>query len=122
MTGRLATGAALLALGYSATGPAFAHARLVSAIPPVGSSVPAPPASLSITFSEAVEPQFSHVVVTGPDGAEVDRADLKAAPGDAKTVTVDLKTLSPGTYKVQWHALSTDTHKTQGSYRFTVGP
>ena len=30
--------------------------------------------------------------------------------------------LAAGTYKVEWHAVSTDTHKTQGSYSFTVNP
>ncbi len=37
-------------------------------------------------------------------------AVLKAAP------------LPPGTYKVTWHALSTDGHRTQGSYEFTEAP
>jgi methionine-rich copper-binding protein CopC len=31
-------------------------------------------------------------------------------------------TLQPGIYTVEWHALSTDGHKTTGSYSFTVKP
>jgi copper resistance protein C len=34
---------------------------------------------------------------------------------------VGLKSLSPGTYRVRWHALSVDTHKTEGSFTFRVG-
>jgi copper resistance protein C len=36
-------------------------------------------------------------------------------------MSVGLKALSPGTYHVHWHALSVDTHKTEGSFSFTVG-
>ena len=34
---------------------------------------------------------------------------------------ISLRPLPPGTYKVNWHVLSVDTHKTEGSYSFTVG-
>jgi methionine-rich copper-binding protein CopC len=29
--------------------------------------------------------------------------------------------LAPGNYTVKWHVTSVDTHKTQGSFSFTVG-
>ncbi|MDU1671067.1 MAG: copper resistance protein CopC [Bradyrhizobium sp.] len=28
--------------------------------------------------------------------------------------------LSPGEYKVEWHAVSDDTHRVKGSYSFSV--
>jgi methionine-rich copper-binding protein CopC len=34
---------------------------------------------------------------------------------------IGLKSLSQGTYRVRWQALSVDTHKTEGSFTFTVG-
>jgi copper resistance protein C len=34
---------------------------------------------------------------------------------------IGLKALPPGTYKVNWHALSVDTHKTDGTFSFQVG-
>jgi copper resistance protein C len=34
---------------------------------------------------------------------------------------IGLKSLSQGTYRVRWHALSVDTHTTQGSFTFHVG-
>ncbi|MFZ0103951.1 MAG: copper resistance protein CopC [Pseudolabrys sp.] len=35
---------------------------------------------------------------------------------------VPLKTLPKGTYKVLWHVLSVDTHRTQGDFSFRVAP
>ncbi len=34
---------------------------------------------------------------------------------------VGLKTLGPGSYRVRWHALSVDTHTTEGRFTFHVG-
>jgi methionine-rich copper-binding protein CopC len=110
----------LLAACAAAT-HAEAHAHLRSAVPAQGSTVSAPPTALSLVFSEGLEPRFSSVVVTDSSGARVDKNDLQTAPGDAKTVTIDVQPLKPGTYHVSWHAVSVDTHKTQGSYSFTVG-
>jgi copper resistance protein C len=33
---------------------------------------------------------------------------------------VTLPKLPPGTYTVNWHVTSVDTHKTEGNYTFTV--
>jgi copper resistance protein C len=41
--------------------------------------------------------------------------------GPANVVHVGLKPLPPGTYSVLWHALSVDTHTTEGSFSFHVG-
>jgi len=30
--------------------------------------------------------------------------------------------LKPGTYLVSWHVVSVDTHRTSGTYKFTVTP
>ena len=35
-------------------------------------------------------------------------------------MSVALKALSAGTYHVHWHAVSVDTHTTQGDFSFTV--
>ena len=34
---------------------------------------------------------------------------------------IGLKPLNAGTYKVHWHAVSVDTHTTEGDFTFTVG-
>jgi methionine-rich copper-binding protein CopC len=100
--------------------PADAHAMLEAAVPPAGSIVRAAPTSLTLTFSEALEPRFSKILVTAADGTRVDKDDLHTAPGNAKKLILDMRDLPPGHYKVVWRAVSIDAHKTQGSYGFTV--
>jgi methionine-rich copper-binding protein CopC len=101
---------------------AFAHAQLRQAEPPVGAVVHIPPAQVELTFSETVEPRFSAVMVTDVTGAQMDKHDLHATPGDTKRLAISLIALPPGVYKVVWHATSVDTHKTEGTFIFTVAP
>jgi len=35
---------------------------------------------------------------------------------------VPLKAIGAGTYRVNWRALSVDTHRTQGNFSFKVAP
>ena len=105
-----------------APGLAHAHARLRSAEPPVGGTVDRAPTHVEITFSEAVEPRFSTIVVTDSSGKQVDRKDLHVPSTDAHHLAVGLGPLSPGEYRVEWHATSVDTHKVKGTYSFTVKP
>jgi methionine-rich copper-binding protein CopC len=37
-------------------------------------------------------------------------------------MSVPLKALPPGSYKVMWRVLSVDTHRTQGDFSFRIGP
>jgi copper resistance protein C len=113
--------AALLLLGASAS-PAFAHALLRKAIPGVGTTVHAAPATVTLLFSEGVEASFSSIAVTDAAGARFDSGAPQTAPGDEKTLSVALKPLAAGTYTVEWHATSVDTHKTEGKFTFTVAP
>ena len=99
--------------------PALAHALLKSASPPVGGTVSAP-SQITIHFSEGIEPKFSGLALTGPKGAvPVSRASV--APGDDAALVVKIgRKLAPGDYTVTWHAVSVDTHHTQGHFDFTV--
>jgi len=100
--------------------PAFAHAFLEIASPPVGASVDASPPELSIRFTEGVEPMFSKIEVDGAGGAAVATGKPHLAPDSNRRLIIDLPKLPPGTYTVIWHATSVDTHKTEGGYKFTV--
>ena len=110
------TASVLIAL--AANGGAHAHAMLASASPPVGGSVGAAPRQVTLSFTQGLEPAFSSVQVTDSKGARVDAGKAQVS---GSTMTVGLKALSPGTYKVHWHVLSVDTHKTEGSFSFRVG-
>jgi hypothetical protein len=97
---------------------ARAHAFLDHASPLVGSTVASAPSEVVLTFTQNLEPAFSTVEITGPGGARVDQG--KAAVS-GNTMRVGIKSAGPGSYRVQWHALSVDTHKTEGRFSFTVG-
>ena len=73
-----------------------------------------------IDFTEGVEPGFSSIVVRDASGARLDDGGVRLA-GDETRLAVGLKPLGPGTYSVTWRVVSTDTHRTQGSFTFTVG-
>src|ERR1700683_2040643 len=95
-----------------------AHAFLDSARPLVGSTVPTAPHQVSLTFTQNLEAAFSTVEVTDSSGARVDQGKAQVS---GNSMTVGLKSLGPGSYKVHWHALSVDTHTTEGAFTFTVG-
>jgi copper resistance protein C len=85
----------------------------------VGSAVMQAPGQVVINFTESVEPLFSSIVVRNAAGLRVDSGDIRLDGRDTH-LAVGLQPLSPGEYKVTWHATATDTHKTEGSYDFTV--
>ncbi len=114
---------AALVLGILAgpgTAPGFAHALLRAALPVPGSLLPAAPAWVRLTFSEAVEPLFCKIKVTDATGKQVDDGSLVSDPADRRRLMIRLKPIPPGEYLVTWYATSTDTHRTQGSFRFQV--
>jgi methionine-rich copper-binding protein CopC len=110
------------ALLLAGTGVALAHASLMRAAPPAGSTVKRPPSEASLSFSEALEPAFSRIEVRDAAGHRVDKDDSRVAPDNPKRLTVSLTPLGPGTYKVVWRVLSVDTHTTNGEYLFTIAP
>lgn len=99
---------------------ASAHAFLDHAEPRVGSEVSKSPDQVKLWFTQQPEHAFSKIQVFNADGKEIDKNDTRTDPDDAKVLIVGLPTLPPGTYKVVWHVLSVDTHRTEGSFKFTV--
>lgn len=99
--------------------PAFAHAHLKSSVPADGAGVPAPEA-ISITFTEDVELSFTGLTITGP-GGEVTEGAPSLDPADPMTLIVPIAgAMTVGGYTVNWHALATDGHKSEGSFSFVV--
>ena len=98
--------------------PAFAHAFLKHASPGAGQTLAAPK-EIALTFSEKLEPSLSGASVMDMAGHEL--AGLSATVKDAM-ITVALPPVKPGLYHVTWHAVSVDTHRTEGAYSFTVKP
>ncbi|RRI06537.1 hypothetical protein EH240_04460 [Mesorhizobium tamadayense] len=108
-----------LLVGASFAGAASAHAKLVSATPAAGSMATPAPTELKLKFSEGVELKFTGVKVVGPKKDAVATGPATLDPKDNTLLIVPFKAALPdGKYTVDWHVLSTDGHKTKGSYSF----
>ena len=110
-----------IALAMFTSTPALAHAHLIGSTPAANAKLAETPAEVVIDFSESIEPKFSAIEVDDAKGARVDKDDVHIAPGNAKRLAISVNPLAAGLYKVVWHVTSTDTHKTKGSFSFSVG-
>jgi copper resistance protein C len=95
---------------------AFGHAKLLSASPAAGAQLAAAPPALTLKFNEAVQLAVLKLSTQGKDiPLTFDRS--AAAP----QVTAALPALAPGTYQVQWSALTVDDgHVVKGSFTFVI--
>jgi methionine-rich copper-binding protein CopC len=99
---------------------AYAHPQLQSAEPAAG-AVTSSPKQIKITFNESVIPQFSGVELKDQIGKVIATGKASTDPANKKQLLVPIQEqLPPGDYKVEWHAVSDDTHRVKGSYSFSV--
>jgi methionine-rich copper-binding protein CopC len=111
-------GIALAVLGAAA--PALAHGELVRASPEPGTVVSTSPADLRLQFSEPIEAAFSGLEVVTATGKRVPTGRA-AMQGPVMAVPIPAP-LPPGVYRVEWHVLSVDSHRANGSFTFEVRP
>lgn len=112
---------ALVFLASTAIAPSvWAHAHLKQPTPAVDNVVEAPQ-RITLAFSEGIEPGFSGVVITNAQQQVVKTGAVKRDEKDKARLIVPLdQALTTGTYRVDWHVVSVDGHKTKGSYSFSV--
>src|SRR5262247_3951780 len=89
---------------------ASAHAYLVRTVPSASGVVNTPPAQVSLTFDEAVEPRFAIISVTDKDGHQVTDGRPARSPTDPNTLVVPLQKIAEGWYLVYWRVISVDGH------------
>ncbi|MDZ4021089.1 copper homeostasis periplasmic binding protein CopC [Pseudomonas sichuanensis] len=119
--------AATLALtaGLFLSAVAQAHPRLLSSTPAEGADGVAP-SSIALHFSEQLTTQFSgaKLIMTDMPGMPDSPMGVQAAVAggsDPKTMIITpAAPLTTGTYKVEWRAVSSDTHPITGSFSFKV--
>lgn len=119
----------LLALAVPAmlvAAPALAHPRLVAATPAADAVVPATN-RVQLTFSEPLVAAFSGAMIQMTDmpGMKMNapmKMPLQTGVGpDGKTLVVTLaRPLPRGTYRLDWHVVSGDTHRVAGTYNFKI--
>ncbi|MEU1514947.1 copper resistance CopC family protein [Streptomyces sp. NPDC005811] len=109
--------AALAAL--TATAPqAAAHTELGTTSPKADATLAAPPAHVTLTFTDPMTQKYAKVAVTAADGTS---AASGAVEVDGSTVTLPLTADVPsGRYTVGYRVVSADGHPVSGSYTFTV--
>lgn len=124
LAGTLAAGVIAIAT------PAYAHPRLVSATPAQSASV-SHVDRIVLTFSEPLTAAFSgfDVVMTAMPGmaqghqhqpTKVSGITVRVGADGKSLVGTMTRRLAPGSYDVNWRAVSTDTHRITGKISFTV--
>lgn len=120
---------AALAMALFAT-QAFAHAELVSTTP-ADKAVVSSTKAVTLKFSEGLNLKLSGATVTSTQMMmsgkmtnmvmKVPNITAALDPKDPATLVLTAKTpLAVGTYKVDWHAVADDTHRSTGSFTFSV--
>ena len=116
---------AIAAVGFALLVPAAAsaHAYLIKTVPAASVVLNAAPASVQLTYDEAVEPRFAIISVTDKDASSETTGPVSRSPSNPDTLLVPLRPHLPeGWYLVYWRAISVDGHPVQGAFTFAVGP
>ena len=118
--------ASVLVAGVVIATPALAHPRLEAA-QPADNAVISSTNRISFTFSEVLVPAVSgmDVPMTGMPGMPNHSMKMTgyktSVSEDGKTLVATFgRPLMAGTYSVQWHVVSSDTHRINGTLAFTV--
>ncbi len=107
---------AVVALGLAA-GTALAHAELDTADPADGAVLDTPPTTITLTFTERLDPAKSSFQVLDAGG---DNLGAGAATGP-KVMTLDGLKVGPGEYLIKWTSASADDGDIErGQLTFTV--
>lgn len=115
---------------FSVASPALAHPQMLSSSPAQSSSTNHVD-RIVLTFSEPLVPAMSgfDVIMTAMPGVEhghqhkpikVTGSMVRVGPDGKSLIGTLARRLSPGTYDVNWRAVSTDTHRITGKVSFTV--
>ena len=104
---------------------AQAHPKLLSSIPAEGENGLAP-AKIELHFSENLVTKFSGAKLLMTEMSGMSHAPMAvktsvAGSSDPKTmILTPAAPLTAGTYKVEWRAVSSDTHPITGAVTFKV--
>ena len=110
---------AMIAAGLFAA-VAYAHPEFQSGDPAPGAATTSP-RQIRITFNENLISKMSGLEVKDQTGKIIPTGKAATDPANKKLLVVPVnEQLPPGDYKVEWHAVSDDTHRVKGSYSFSV--
>ena len=104
---------------------ALAHAHLLTSSPAKDGLVRIAPKEVILHLSEELETSMCKLEVKKlPNGEIVSQGDIQNDGEDKRTLKVALKPLpnEKSEYEVSWKAVSKDSHRMPGEYKFTFDP
>jgi methionine-rich copper-binding protein CopC len=109
------------------TTTAAAHAKLVSSTPAENTKV-ASPQAVTLVFNETLSADFSDVELLMLSMPGMDMTSPMAMDGITTALSDDKMTLvatpgkplTSGRYRLNWHVVTSDTHRIEGSFEFDV--
>jgi methionine-rich copper-binding protein CopC len=111
--------AVTLGLWLSVALTASAHSFPEQESPAAGQTLTSPPSEVTIRYDAPIEKLFAKLEVLDASGTN-EAAGQPLYGSDGMTLSVKIRPLKPGDYTVRWGVVCVDTHRTQGSYTFTV--
>src|SRR5437763_9997773 len=122
--------ATLLSLGllFIVVGTASAHtahAKVLSSVPAIGSTITRAPTSVTVFTAENINPnpKLSNLFVYSPAGDLISQGDAKVSLTNPREMSISIKPTGNGVYVVQWITVSAeDRDPDQGAFVFTVKP
>ena len=128
MSSRVPMVAAILVLALAVFGlqQVEAHARLVRSNPADKAQLEKAPAQIELRFNELLDDNFNSVKVFPAEQLRLkERTEYasgkpKVDAQDRTRLFVELKSLPPGDFVVEWRVLSRDGHSASGRFSFHV--
>ncbi len=119
---RIAAGVLVIAwvaaAALAGAGTASAHATRIATDPVENARLTETPATVSATFSEAMQSQFAAMTVVGPDGNLWSTGEPQV---QGAVLSIGVRPLGPsGRYTVNYRATSADGHVVNGSWSFEL--
>jgi methionine-rich copper-binding protein CopC len=107
----------LLVLTSALAGPVLGHSELRRSDPRDGAQLVSPPVAIELVFNEKV--QVTAIRLFADDGKEI---SMERSPiAERATERRGLPALQPGSYRIEWRAISADGHPVGGAIRFRIG-
>lgn len=115
----VAAGTLSMLLLFCSVPAALAHAQLVSSSPEQSSTLSEPPQTVTLEFTEPIDPGFVELAVIGPDRVSHWEAAAPAVKG--VRVSAPIRPLGPaGRYAIKYRVLSADGHPVSGAVTFSL--
>lgn len=109
---------AVLLAGLMFSAAASAHSELRRADPPHRAVLAAPPAELRLVFNEPVQ-VTTFRLLDAAGQAHALRRDGDPSPS-REEVAVPATPVPPGSWRIEWRAISTDGHPIRGTVSFRI--